>query len=114
MKIAIVGSREYKNLRAVIEYVHQLPSDTIVISGGARGVDATAESAARACGLEVEIHPALWDVFGKSAGFKRNHTIVAIAEKVVAFWDGKSRGTQHTILIARAACKQVEIIKDST
>lgn len=113
MRIAIVGSRDYRNLRAVIEYVHQLPPDTVVISGGARGVDTTAVEAAKACGLKVEEYPALWNRYGKSAGFKRNYNIVDNADKVIAFWNGISRGTQHTISIARLAGKPVEVIEDT-
>lgn len=109
MRIAVVGSRDYKNLEDVKEYIRSLPPETVVISGGARGVDRTAAKEAREQGLKViEILPD-WDKYGKSAGYRRNILIVEEAEKVVAFWDGKSKGTEHTVRIAMDEGKDVEI-----
>jgi hypothetical protein len=110
MKIAIVGSRDYHDPSAVQACVSSLPPDTIVVSGGARGVDSWAERAARARGLAVEIHPANWDAYGKRAGFVRNYEIIKSADRVVAFWDGRSKGTAHSIRVARELGKELEII----
>jgi activating signal cointegrator 1 len=110
-KVAIVGSRNYPDLTQVRAYVASLPSDTIIVSGGARGVDTAAEEAARAQHLQVVIFPA---EKGKSP-LLRNHDIVAAADLVVAFWDGASTGTMHTVGLARKAGKPVEIrCADST
>lgn len=113
MKVAIVGSRNYRDLDAVIRYVDSLPDGTQIISGGARGVDRTAERAARSNpNLPWPIiFAADWQRFGKRAGLERNKTIVAAADRVVAFWDGESRGTAHTVSLARATGKPVEIIR---
>lgn len=97
MRIAIVGSRNYANLRRVCEYVETLPSDTIVVSGGAAGVDTTAAVAARKRGLTVEEHLPNYKLYGRHAPIIRNGDIVANADFVAAFWDGKSRGTKNTI-----------------
>jgi hypothetical protein len=105
MRIAIVGSRDYPNLQQVSQYVQTLPDHTVIISGGARGVDRTAEQAAMHCGLETDIYPADWKRYGKSAGYRRNAEIVAACDMVVAFWDGKSRGTAHTLSLAHKAGK---------
>ncbi len=97
MKVAIVGSRHYPNLERVRKYVSKLsPNDTIV-SGGAKGVDATAEDEARKLGMEVISIPPEWDKYGRRAGLVRNDMIVSLAHQVVAFWDGVSRGTKYTI-----------------
>ena len=109
MRVAIVGSRDYPDLEAIDEYVADLNDDDVVVSGGAPGVDSRAAEAARKRGLEVVEYPAQWDVFGRSAGFRRNHTIVDNADRVVAFQHNKSRGTQHTIDIARKAGLMVEV-----
>lgn len=111
MKVAIVGSRNWQGQYQIGKYVESLPPDTEVVSGGARGVDMMAEHAARKRGLKVTVFLADWDKYGKAAGFLRNGQIVAHADKVVAFWDGKSRGTLDTIQKARAAGKDVEIYK---
>lgn len=108
-RIAIVGSRDFPNLDQVREYIRTLPSDTVVVSGGARGVDRTAEGEATKLGLTVlSIRPD-WDKYGKRAGFLRNEDIVRFAEKLVAFWDGKSKGTKHSIDLAKGYGMVVEI-----
>jgi hypothetical protein len=76
-----------------------------VVSGGARGVDSWAVDFARARGLHFEEYPADWDRYGKSAGYHRNRDLVDKADFVVAFWDGVSRGTFHTIQLALQAEK---------
>ncbi len=111
MKIAIVGSRDFRNFDMVNTYVNSLPDDTVIVSGGARGVDTCAEIAAKKRGLRTIIHPADWNKHGKKAGFLRNSDIVNDADKVVAFWDGKSRGTKHSIDLANIRGKQLEIIR---
>lgn len=107
-KVAIVGSRKYPALERVRQYVAQLPPGTIVVSGAAAGVDATAEQAARERGLQVESYPADWSA-GRLAGFQRNSVIVSAADEVVAFWHERSGGTLDTIMKARKAGKPVLI-----
>jgi len=68
VKVAIVGSREYLHLAKVREYILNLPQDTIILSGGARGVDKCAEKVANSKGLQTEIYPADWHKYGKAAG----------------------------------------------
>ena len=105
MRIAIVGSRNYPALDDVRRYVNSLPADTVIVSGGARGVDITAEEAARKRGLATFIYPADWTKYGKQAGFRRNRQIVEDCDQVVAFWDGKSHGTAHSLRLAVAMGK---------
>ena len=50
-----------------------------------------------------------WDKYGKSAGFIRNKLIINEADMVVAFWDGKSKGTKNSIDLAINAGKPVDI-----
>lgn len=101
MKVAIVGSRDFMFPEMVISYIRTLPKDTIIVSGGARGVDTWAEKTAKELGMQTEIYPAQWDKFGLSAGIIRNNDIVKAADKVVAFWNGRSKGTLHTIKLAK-------------
>ena len=97
MKVAIVGSRTYPDLEQVREFVRNLSQDDIIISGGAKGVDATAEDEARDRGMEVISVSPEWNKYGRRAGLMRNDLIVEMADLVVAFWDGASRGTKYTI-----------------
>lgn len=111
MKVAIVGSRRFGRMAAVVDYVNRLPVTDQVISGGAIGVDRTAAETALARGMAVRVFSAQWNTHGKAAGFMRNHDIVNAADRVVAFWDGESRGTAHSIELAQAAGKPLEIIR---
>lgn len=108
-RVAIVGSRDYPHPAHVQRAVSGLASDDIVISGGARGVDSMAAKFARWRGLEVVEHLADWEHLGKRAGYVRNITIVEDCDRVIAFQHNASRGTQHTIDIARKAGKPVEV-----
>lgn len=114
MKIAIVGSRtfiDYSKLKSFILSKISLNDDTTIISGGAQGADNLAEKFATEYGLLTIIHKAKWDKLGKSAGFIRNKKIIDDADIVFAFWDGQSRGTKHTIGLARQSQKPVHICR---
>lgn len=111
MRVAIVGSRDYLNESAVRAYVRALPPGTVVVSGGARGVDRWAASEAKECGLEVVEYLADWDRYGRRAGMIRNSLIVSDSDKVVAFWDGVSAGTANTIKSARRLGRELEVIR---
>lgn len=103
-KIAIVGSRNYPKLFLVEEFIQQLPLDCIIVSGGAAGVDITAEKVAQKRNLSVEIYYPDWSL-GKRAGFLRNKTIVDSSDEVWAWWDEVSRGTKSSIDLAIKAGK---------
>jgi hypothetical protein len=102
-RVAVVGSRDFPNPDVVAAYVRLLPRDTVIVSGGARGVDQWAEEAAQRYGLQTKIFHADWEGLGHRAGPIRNAEIVAVADRLDAFWNGQSRGTLNTILSAQAA-----------
>jgi len=110
-KVAIVGSRDFPSRHLVERVIYLLPRDWTVVSGGARGVDKWAEIAAKHHSRETEIYEAEWNKHGKSAGFIRNNTIVRNCDVVVAFWDGKSKGTRHTIQLAKYLNKPCIIVR---
>lgn len=113
MKIAIVGSRDYPNLKDVDRYFEShIPKhpDTIIISGGARGVDTRAAELAQKYDLGLVTYIPDWNQFGRKAGMIRNSLIVELADKVVAFWDEESRGTKDTIDKTLKAGKDLEVI----
>lgn len=110
MKIAIVGSRDWGFPEMIQAYIQSLPKDTIIVSGHARGVDRMAETFAREAGLQVISIPADWDRLGRQAGFLRNTEIVNTCDKLVAFWDGQSKGTKDSIQKAMAMGKLDRVI----
>lgn len=112
MKVAIVGSRTFKNLDGIRKFIELLDRGTIIISGGAVGVDRCAEKKAKELGMRTLIFPANWDRYGKRAGFLRNQEIVKNSDYVIAFWDGTSKGTQHSINLAKEMNKKLIVIRD--
>ena len=76
-----------------------------VIAGGANGVDTLAEHWAKKNKIEFVAYPARWDKFGKRAGIMRNHEMVEFCDYLIAFWDGKSKGTLDAITYA----KQIDV-----
>lgn len=84
--------------------VRDLPKDSVVITGGAAGVDTEALSAATNAGLVAARFEAPWKLQGRKAGPMRNKAMVEMlppGSTVLAFWDGFSKGTEHTITLAK-------------
>ena len=48
--------------------------------------------------------------FGRGAPLKRNESIAEYADCAIAFWDGKSSGTAHTVKLFEGLGKPVKII----
>jgi len=75
-----------------------LPEDvTEIVSGGARGVDTCAREYALAHGLKLTEFLPEYKKYGRAAPLRRDITIIEHADLVLAFWDGKSRGTKYVI-----------------
>lgn len=113
MKVAIVGSRRGISRSDVVAYVDSLPPGTIVVSGGASGVDSWAQEAAvqqkRMAPPEV-IRPDYSNaVTPKLAPLYRNWEIARACDRMVAFWDGYSSGTAHAVACALSLGKPVEV-----
>lgn len=107
MNVAIVGSRDFADQRLIVATVIHLRSthdNLCIVSGGARGVDSMAESAARGCNVPTIVYKPDWDGLGKGAGYIRNRLIVADADMLVAFFapGPRSRGTAHSVALALA------------
>lgn len=94
MKVAVIGSRGLQ----VKDLERYLPEGvTEIVSGGARGVDTCAKSYALAHGLKLTEFLPEYEKYGRGAPLRRNITIIEYADLVLAFWDGKSRGTKFVI-----------------
>ena len=111
MRIGIVGSRDYPDLNQVREYVKTLPRGTVVVSGGAKGVDTVAEEEAGRRGVKVVVHRAQWQKYGKAAGVIRNRLLVNDCDKIVAFWNDDSPGTKSTIGFASKVGKLLRVFR---
>ena len=94
MKVAVIGSR---NLQ-VEDLGPYLPEGlTELVSGGARGVDASARGYAQTHGVSLTEFLPDYARYGRAAPLRRNVQFVAYADLVLGFWGGKSRGTKFVI-----------------
>ena len=102
-RVVIAGGREFKNYDLLKSKLDQLLGEKFkthrveIVSGKARGADALGERYAKENGLQIHAFHANWDLWGKSAGYRRNEAMAKNSDATVAFWDGVSRGTKHMI-----------------
>lgn len=115
--VLVCGSRSWADAAAIrirlasIGYAQR--GDVTILHGDARGADRMAARIARDLGMYVKTYPADWQKHGKRAGFLRNITMLdQEPDLVLAFHDGQSRGTQHTIDQARKRGIPVEVITE--
>lgn len=83
--------------------------NSIIVTGGARGIDTVANRMAICWGLPTEVYPADWGRYGFAAGPRRNIEMAEIADGLLAIWDGKSRGTDH--MINTAVAKKMDVVQ---
>lgn len=100
-------SKEITNL-ALVTYEDKFVS---IVSGMARGADALAVRFAKEQEVELHEFPANWDKYGKSAGYRRNEEMAQAADGLLAFWDGKSKGTANMIESMRKRGKPVHVVR---
>lgn len=107
MKIAIVGSR---NL-IITNLNGHIPSNVSeIVSGGAKGIDSCAEDYATANGLKLTIFKPDYEKYSKAAPLRRSDLIIDYADTVIAFWDGKSKGTKYVIDRCRHIGKEIKVV----
>ena len=110
--IMVCGSRGYQNKQAVTDWASHLDPDNILIHGNCpNSPDVWAGDAAAKIGIIIGKFSANWDYFGKRAGYMRNYVLVDIADTVVVFWDGESKGTKNVIDYAVKVNKPLEVIR---
>lgn len=112
MRIAVIGSRgfsDYSFLKEKLDELHSQINISLIVSGGARGADTLGEQYAKDSEIKTLIFPADWKKYGKRAGYIRNYDIIKNCDIVVAFWDGESRGTKHSLDLARKQEKEIRL-----
>lgn len=114
--IGIVGSRTFPDESLIQDIVGKLPPNTVIISGGAKGVDSIAIAAAKSIGLETkEYLPDLTGCKHRSEYtkryYQRNQQIIDDADVILAFTEKDNGGTWDSIKRARKANKPVKIFR---
>lgn len=114
MKVAVAGSRSFNDSNKIFNILSAIPASEIC-SGGAIGADLLAKKYAINNGIKyvdflplfktdntIKYHPKWY--------FERNKKLVEHCDTLIAFWDGKSKGTKFTIDFAKKMGKDVVVI----
>ena len=117
-RIIVAGSRDfhdYELLKKTLEDYVGYDKKITIISGCANGADILGEKYAKEYGIKCIKIPAIWHIYGKSAGYRRNKQMAMYAIHdaygvLFAFWNGKSKGTNHMINIAKKYNLEIHII----
>lgn len=121
-KLIVAGGRDFqdydllsKNLEKIRTVIlsDNLADDLEIVSGCARGADSLGIQWAKENHVSLKLFPADWDKYDKRAGILRNIQMGDYADSLIAFWDGKSRGTNHMINYAREKGLGVFIVRYS-
>lgn len=110
-KLAIVGSRYVKQRSHIIQMIDQFIKEcgepSMIVSGGASGVDRIAKEYAIEHDIQYVEFPANWDIYGRGAGPIRNKQIVENSDIVFAFPSQSSKGTLNTMMLAKMMNKKL-------
>ena len=106
MRIAIVGSRD-----VVVTNLEEYVSDCKeIVSGGAKGVDTCAAEFAQKNNIKLTVFLPEYSRYGRAAPIIRNKEIVDYADRIIVFWNGKSKGTLSVIKYAKEVGKICDVI----
>lgn len=112
MKVIIAGGRDFDNYDYLCQVMNELDfTISEVVCGGAKGADSLGKRWAEEHNLVVKMFPANWEEYGKAAGMIRNSEMGEYADFLVAFWDGKSRGTKQMIDYMKRKGKKGKVVK---
>lgn len=109
--VLITGSRKLTDVELVFKVLNkELKEGDVIIHGGAKGADSIAQAYCHEKGItEIVMRPLYPSK--KEYYLHRNAEMIGMCEKVIAFWDGASRGTQFTINYAKQRGFDVKVIK---
>jgi len=130
MRLAVICSRTFKDynlLKSKLDYINNLKQITCIVSGGSNGADKLAEKWADDNNIPKKIYLAEWNnldvehcqikynkygnAYNCLAGYNRNEDIIKNSDRVLAFWDNSSKGTLHSINLAKKYNKPIKVIK---
>lgn len=109
MKTIIAGSRSFDNYDFLKDICRNFVI-TEIVSGTARGADQLGERYAKENNIPVKRFPADWNRYGKRAGYVRNAEMAGYGERLIAFWDGESKGTKMMIDLAEGKGLEVYVV----
>lgn len=104
MIILVCGGRKYNQRESVftaLDKLHKKHQITLLIHGDCKGADKLGETWAKTRGVHYAAVPALWDIYGPSAGSLRNQIMLLINPKIVVAFPGNN-GTRHMTSVAES------------
>lgn len=102
-RVIIAGGRHFDDYELLARTCDRYLSnksktaDIVVVSGTCSGADLLGERYAMKRGYSIDRYPPDWETFGDAAGPIRNRQMANVADALIAFHDGKSRGTKNMI-----------------
>lgn len=116
-RVIVCGSRDFTDKETCFRVLDQLLGENPnveIISGHAKGTDQLGEEYAALRGISTKVFPPDWKRYGRGAGPIRNREMLSYAMEesplMIAFWDGKSKGTKNMIEIAKAEDMEVHVV----
>ena len=113
-RVIIAGGRDftdYELLCRKLDHILKNVQSICVVCGEAKGADSLGRRYAKEHGYDIDSFPANWEKYGKQAGYIRNKKMADNANALVAFWNGKSKGTAHMIEAARKEGLEVRVVR---
>lgn len=121
IRVVVAGGRDFngfglgfQKITKLLRTITQDFGEVEVVCGEARGADTVGKEWARDNGVPVASFPADWEEHGKAAGHIRNAAMAEYGTHLIAFWDGKSRGTKNMIDVARSKGLKVALVRYHT
>ena len=122
VKLIVAGGRDFADYDLLESVIRRQAASTFfpemfnltIVSGGARGADQLGERFAREYVLDIDRYIPKWrvnGVYNNAAGYQRNELMADNATHLIAFWDGKSKGTKHMINIANRKGLEVQVVR---
>lgn len=113
--VLVSGSRSVRNYFTVATWLAAElcaePTPFVLLQGGAVfGVDRIARLWAIRNRVRCYSCPADWDRLGKKAGMIRNNDMLAVSNRLLAIWDGSSKGTAQAIQRGQRLGLQVTVL----
>lgn len=110
MKTIIAGGRDFTDIEFFDKCIGTYNEPiSAVICGMAKGADTLGLNYAIQHDIPVGEFPADWARYGRGAGPIRNKQMADNADALIAFWDGRSRGTWNMIQLAQKFNLEVTI-----
>jgi hypothetical protein len=110
----VTGSRDWRDKTKLVDALDlalAFNPNMRLIHGGAAGADRLAHDWAKERGVPVQSFAPDYSRPSPQRYHERNDRMLALADQVVAFWDGESRGTKSVIDKARQRGLRLQVVR---